>query len=35
MNDTERDVDRTVTTEIKEVGSTKLEVPEEAKKKLN
>ena len=31
----ERDVDRTTTTEIKDVGSTKVEVPEEAKKKLS
>ena len=30
----ERDVDRTSTTEISEVGSTKVEVPEDAKKKL-
>jgi len=34
FNDNERDVDRTTTVEIKEVGSTKVEVPEEAKKKL-
>ena len=34
INDTERDVDRTTTTEIKDIGSTKMEVPEEAKKKL-
>lgn len=35
FNDNERDVDRTTTTEIKDVGATKVEVPEEAKKKLN
>lgn len=35
FNDNERDVDRTTTTEIKDVGTTKLEVPEEAKKKLD
>ena len=34
FNGEERDVDRTSTTEIKEVGTTKLEVPEPAKKKL-
>lgn len=33
-NDNERDVDRTTTTEVKDVGSTKVEVPDEAKKKL-
>jgi len=33
FNGNERDGDRTATVEIKEVGSTKLEVPEEAKKK--
>ena len=32
---TERDVDRTSTVEIKDVGSTKVEVPEEARKKLS
>jgi len=31
----DRDVDRTSTVEIKEVGSTKLEVPEAAKKKMS
>ncbi|MCI0535250.1 MAG: hypothetical protein L0Z50_08480, partial [Verrucomicrobiales bacterium] len=31
----DRDVDRTTTTEIKDVGSTKVEVPEDAKKKLS
>ena len=34
FNDNERDVDRTSTTEIKDIGTTKVEVPEEAKKKL-
>jgi len=34
FNGNERDVDRTSTTEIKDVGTTKVEVPEEAKKKL-
>ena len=34
FNGNERDVDRTTTTEIKAVGSTKVEVPEAAKKKL-
>ena len=34
FNNNDRDVDRTTTTEIKEVGSTKVEVPDEAKKKL-
>ena len=31
----DRDVDRTTTVEIKDVGTTKVEVPEEAKKKLS
>jgi hypothetical protein len=35
IRDEERDVKRTRTTEIKDVGSTKLEVPAEAKKKLS
>lgn len=35
FNGNERDVERTMTTEIKDVGSTKVEVPEEAKKKLS
>ena len=35
FNGNERDVDRTTTTEVKNVGSTKVEVPEEAKKKLS
>jgi hypothetical protein len=30
----DRDVDRTTTTEIKDVGTTKIEVPDEAKKKM-
>ena len=30
----ERDMDRTVTTDITAIGSTKFEVPEDAKKKL-
>ncbi len=34
FNGNDRDVERTTTTEIKDVGSTKVEVPEEAKKKL-
>ena len=34
FNGEERDVDRTSTTEIKDVGATKVEVPEPAKKKL-
>jgi hypothetical protein len=34
FNGNERDVDRTMTVEIKDVGTTKVEVPEEAKKKL-
>jgi hypothetical protein len=35
FNGEDRDVDRTTTTEIKDVGATKLEVPESAKKKLS
>ena len=35
FNGNDRDVDRTSTVEIKDVGSTKVEVPEEAKKKLS
>ena len=31
----DRDVDRTSTVEIKDVGSTKVDVPDEAKKKLS
>ena len=34
FNGEDRDIDRTTTTEIKDVGTTKIEVPEEAKKKL-
>jgi len=34
FNGNDRDIDRTTTVEIKEVGSTKVEVPDEAKKKL-
>jgi hypothetical protein len=34
FNGNDRDVDRTTTTEIKDVGTTKIEVPDEAKKKL-
>ena len=35
FNDNTRDVDRTTTTEIKDVGTTKIDVPDEAKAKLN
>lgn len=35
FNGNERDVDRTTTVEIKDVGSTTVQVPEEAKKKLS
>lgn len=35
FNGNDRDVDRTTTTEIKDVGSTKVEVPDDAKKKLS
>ena len=35
VNGTDRDIDRTTTVEIKDVGTTKVEVPEEAKKKLS
>jgi hypothetical protein len=34
FNGNDRDIDRTTTVEIKDVGTTKLEVPEDAKKKL-
>ena len=34
FNGNDRDVDRTSTTEIKDIGSTKIEVPDDAKKKL-
>jgi hypothetical protein len=35
FNNNDRDVDRTTTVEIKDVGTTKVNVPEEAKKKLS
>lgn len=35
FNGNDRDVDRTTTVEIKDVNSTKVEVPDEARKKLN
>lgn len=35
FNGNDRDVDRTTTVEIKDIGSTKVEVPDEAKKKLS
>jgi hypothetical protein len=35
FNGNDRDVDRTTTTEIKDVGTTKIEVPADAKKKLS
>ena len=34
FNGNDRDVDRTSTTEIKDIGSTKLEIPDDTKKKL-
>jgi len=34
VGDNERDIDGTTTTEIKDVGATKIEIPEAAKKKL-
>ena len=34
FNGNDNDVDRTTTTEIKDIGSTKVEVPDDAKKKL-
>lgn len=34
FNNNEREIDRTVTVEIKDVGSTKVDVPEDAKKKI-
>ncbi len=34
FNGNDRDVDRTTTVEIKDIGSTKVEVPDDAKKKL-
>jgi len=35
INGEDRDIDRTQTIELKDIGKTKLEVPEEAKKKLS
>lgn len=35
FNGNDRDVDRTTTVEIKDIGTTKVEVPDDAKKKLN
>lgn len=35
FQDNDRDIDRTTTVEIKDVGATKVEVPEEAKKKIS
>jgi hypothetical protein len=35
FNGNDRDIDRTTTTEIKDVGTTKVTVPEEAKKKIS
>lgn len=35
FNDNDREVDRTITTEIKEVGTTKVEVPADAKAKMS
>ena len=35
FNEREMDVDRTTTVEIKDIGKAKIEVPEEAKKKLS
>ena len=35
LNGNDRDVDRTTTVQIKEVGSTKVDVPDEAKKKMS
>jgi hypothetical protein len=35
FNGNDREVDRTTTVEIKDIGSTKVEVPEDAKKKLS
>ena len=34
FNGNDRDMDRTTTVEIKDVGTTKIEVPDDAKKKL-
>jgi hypothetical protein len=35
FNGSDRDIDRTTTVEIKDIGSTKIEVPQEAKQKLD
>ena len=35
FNNNDMDVDRTTTTEVKDIGTTKVTVPEEAKKKLS
>jgi hypothetical protein len=35
FNGNDVEIDRTTTTEIKDVGSTKVEIPDEAKKKLS
>jgi hypothetical protein len=35
FNGEDRDIDRTTTTEFKDIGTTKIEVPEAAKKKLS
>ncbi len=35
FNGNRRDVDRSTTVEIQDIGSTKIEVPEDAKKKLS
>ena len=35
FNGNDREIDRTTTVEIKDVGTTKLTVPDEAKKKLS
>ena len=34
FNGNDRDIDRTTTVEISDVGSTKIDVPDDAKKKL-
>jgi hypothetical protein len=35
FNGNDRDIDRTTTVEIKDIGTTKIEIPDEAKKKLS
>ena len=35
FNGNDRDIDRTTTIEIKDIGSTKVEVPDDAKKKMS